>query len=202
MKLTIRVIRLIRALLGALRIVKRDLCFIDSNTEGFLSTLKNKIFIVITRSRTPNFIQGGIEGATNFPWHHAAFGYTAILENIRVIEAEANGIENNYFDKYLNDDTQMSVFCIELSDFDKIEVMKRAFNSVGHKYDYDGFIRFIIPDWPGILNGDDPKAEFCSALVVSIFKNILKLPPKPSPGKLYELLARNIKLREIKYNWK
>ena len=201
----IDLVAIIKSILGFLHIIKHDLTLDKEYPDKLKEELKNQdedISIATTRHIEVTAIDGSIQGEGDGPWSHSIVIIRKEDKSLKVVEAETDGIQENDLAKYLDGNHQMEIFPIKLTDANRKIIEFVAKTYVGHKYDYDGIVKYLIPDWPrGVISGD-PKAEFCSALVVEVFKGLIKFPYHPNPCQIATTLQGKVSQRIIKFGWK
>lgn len=178
--------RLIRAILGGLGIIRKDIKVVikenpEADIAAFLETIEAGA-VVVTRSTEPNFVQGGISGATDSAWQHCLIyvGMTAgkTIRKVRpglmgnpkipkdakhheIIEAQGEGVIVSTLNT--NKTTQMEAYMRPLDLNQLIVVLERAYKIVGKPYDFAEFLGHIAPD--GLI--PNPADLFvCSSAVV------------------------------------
>lgn len=178
--------RIIRAILGGLGIIRKDIKIIvretpEKDIAAFLKTIEAGA-VIITRSTEPNFVQGGISAATDSAWQHALIyvGKTAgamirktrprLMGNPKIpkdaryheiIEAQGEGVIVSTLNP--GPKTQMEAYMRPLDLNQLITVLERAYSIVGRPYDFAEFLGHIAPD--GLI--PNPTDLFvCSSAVV------------------------------------
>jgi hypothetical protein len=206
---------LIRAILGGLGIIKKNAAFTTANNAEFLQSLE-PCTVILTANIKPNFIQGGIQGATNSLWQHALIYvgksagqktrilYPELLNNKKIpaesqyheiIEAQAAGIKISTLN--LSDDIQIVGYMKIINEADKLTILKRAYDSVGKMYDFLETLGHVIP------MSDSKKSFNCSGAVQHYWNPITKISDKnkPSPADLNTYLRNKITWNQTKYNF-
>lgn len=178
--------RLIRAILGGLGIIRKDIKIVvkenpEQDIANFLKSLEAGA-VVITRSTEPNFVQGGIQSVTDSAWQHTLIyiGKTA-GEMIRkaqpwlqnnpkipreaqyheIIEAQGEGVIVSTLNPGVK--TQMEAYMRPLNLNQLMSILGRAYGTVGLPYDFLEFIGHLVPD--GVM--PNPADLFvCSSTVV------------------------------------
>jgi hypothetical protein len=220
--------KLINALLGAFGIIKRYKSFTTKNNNEFMKSLSAGE-IILTWSINANFVQGGIQGATNSIIQHALLyvGKTAgniirqiypdlVLKNLKIpkeaqtheiIEAEGEGVIVSTLDKNLGDNTQMVAYSRSLSTIELLKVLARIYSCVGRPYDVSEFIGDVLPE--GLQDTvPNPDTLFvCSSLVAHAYEPIehIVLPKcdirRATPRDLNDYLEPNLDWHQSRYNW-
>jgi hypothetical protein len=214
----------IRALLGAFGIIRKTKKFTTENNVAFMRSLAAGA-VICTGARDPNFIQGGIQGATNSFWQHTLIyiGKTAgtmlrqlnpaILANPKVpreaveheiIEAQGEGIMVSVLDKNLGDNQQMVCYVRPLTTVELVKILTRAYLDVGKPYDFLEFIGDAFPDLP-IPNPED--LNCCASEVVKCYLPVETIckkevdPRRAAPADVNNYLEPNLKWQQTRYNW-
>jgi hypothetical protein len=219
--------KLIKALLGAFGIIRRYKTFKTDNNDEFMKSLSAGE-IVLTWSINANFVQGGIQGATNSIIQHALLyvGYTAanmirkmhpaLLLNPKIpkeaqtheiIEAEGEGVIISTLDKNLGNNTQMVSYSRSLSTIELLKVLFRIYNCVGRPYDVMEFIGDVLPE--GLQDTvNNPDSLFvCSSLVAHAYEPIEHIVKdkcdirRATPRDLNDYLEPNLEWHQSRYNW-
>lgn len=197
---------LIRGLLGAFGIIKKDLAFKKTEVEDFVKSLLPGT-IILTRKRNPNFVQGGIQGASNSAWQHALvyFGKSAGKQGLlhEIVEAQGEGVIVAQLDKNFGDDNQMVAFTFNLDPREFSILKERVYGQVGKPYDYAEFLQHILPFFP------NPEGlTVCSSLCTFGMKGMRRLVPKnvkeenASPGDIFNGCHPQVTAcAETRYNW-
>jgi hypothetical protein len=218
--------KLINALLGAFGIVKRTKTFTTENNDEFLKSLKSTQ-IVLTGAYDPNFIQGGIQGATNSFWQHAIIyvGITAanmirkmypeLLSNPKIpkeaitheiIEASMDGIVVSSLDKYCTDKSQMCGYSREISTVELIKILHRAYSRVGLPYDVGEFAGDALPNGMQDFIPNNKNLFCCASLAAYSWEPVERICKKEVditrvvPGELNDYLEPNKNWSQTKYN--
>jgi len=213
---------LIRGLLGAFGIIKKTRKFSTEHNAEFLQSLAAGT-VVLTWSRNPDFLQGGIQGATNSIIQHALLyvgrsaaekfrrDHPEICESRRkipagavyheIVEAQGEGVIVSNLDKNLGDNTQMVAYSRQLTEEELDQILMRVYSCVGTPYDVAEFIGHILPV-------GNPKNLFvCSSLVAHGYQPIEVIVKsgvdyrKATPRDLNDYLAPNLSWQQTRYNW-
>lgn len=187
----------IRAILGAIGIVKKEVKFKKTDQEEFLKSLLPGT-IILTRKINNDWIGNGIQGASNSAWQHTLgyFGKSAGQKGLlhEIVEANPGGVEIQQLDKYLNDNTQMIAFTFDLDPREFSIVKERVYSMVGKGYDYAEFLKHIIPVIP---NPEDKVV--CSTLYTFGYNGIRNIvlksvdPKFATPGDIFSGCYRHVK---------
>lgn len=180
--------------------------YVNSDEKKILEDIpEGEIFIGLTSDRTPSFLQGGIQGATNSFWQHAFVGKKNDKNEVEIIESLLQ-VEKNELEKYLNDDTQMILFFLPITKNESTMIWKKAETQIGKPYDVAEFLGHLLPD--DIANTiNSPNFFVCSTLCVFAtfgFYEIIRRninPQKAAPGDIYNGLYPQKKVKTIKYNF-
>lgn len=167
----------------------------------------DKVYLMIgcVGMRQANFLSGGIQGDEHSFYSHIVtmimgkmaeymrVKYPFLLNNKRVppqaqageiIESEADGVDVNSFDKYMNDDYQLHIFGREFSHAEAEAILLRAYATVGEPYDYLAIAKHVFGFIP-----DDFKLKVCSSATVYYFE-IVERPALPSAKSGFETPAQ------------
>ena len=185
--------KLIKALLGAAGIIRKDLKFDSAHNAEFLKSLEPGTIILIHKmipkkttwnSFWNNFLSGGITGATNSAYNHSLLyvGKTAgamirqkipeLLNNRKIpadsqyneiVEAQGGGVQVDNLQKNLGDDIQMVAYYRPISQSELITILQRIYSNVGKNYGFLDFLSELFPD-PSAVNLGDDNGFICSAL--------------------------------------
>jgi hypothetical protein len=215
---------IIRALLGGLGVIKKTKKFTTKNNYEFLRKL-SPASIVLTAARDPNFIQGGIQGATNSFWQHALLyvGKTAgtivrqmypkLLLNREIsleakeheiIEAQGEGIIISKLDKDLGDNTQMVAYIRPITTIELMKILFRMYSNIGKPYD---FLEFIGDAFPGIPISNPDDLFVCSSAVADAWLPVERIAKtsvdvrRTTPADLNNYLSSKLKWNQTRYNW-
>lgn len=219
----------IRALLGAFGIIKKTKTYTTEHNAEFMKSL-DTCAVICTSLRDANFIQGGIQGATNSFWGHTLLyiGKTAgdmirgmfpeLKDNPLIgkeakihetIEALAEGIRVSTLDKNLGDNVQMVAYIRPLSTVEVVKILRGAYGDVGKPYDYTEFVGDAFPSLP-IPNPQD--LNCCASGVTKWWSPIERIVKEKSEGKkidasratpaqVNECLQAKLNWKQTKYNW-
>jgi len=214
----------IRALLGAFGIIKKTKKYTTVNNEEFKKSLAS-CAVVCMSLREANFIQGGIQGATNSFWGHTLLyvGKTAgemirrmfpeLTKNPLIgkeakmhetVEALAEGIRVSTLDKNLGDNVQMVGYIRPITADELVKILLRAYRDVGKPYDYSEFIGDAFPSLP-IPNPTD--LNCCASGVTKWWMAVDRIVgPKvderrATPADVNNFLNSNLKWQQTRYNW-
>lgn len=214
----------IRALLGAFGIIKKTKKFTTENNLEFMRSLDAGA-VICTGAINANFVQGGIQGATNSFWQHTLIyiGKTAgtivrqmvpaILANPKVpkeaqeheiIEAQGEGIIISQLDKDLGDNTQMVAYYRPLTILELAKILAQAYADVGKPYDYAEFLGDAFPDLP-IPNPTE--LNCCASEVVKCYLPVELIVDgkidhrRATPADVNNCLAKRFRWKQTKYNW-
>lgn len=214
----------IRALLGAFGIIKKTKKFTTEHNEEFMQALV-PCAVICTSLREANFIQGGIQGATNSFWGHTLIyvGKTAgnmvrqlvpalklnplipdEAQTHETIEALAEGIRVSTLDKNLGDNVQMVGYIRPISTVELIKILTNAYSDVGKPYDYSEFIGDAFPSLP-IPNPED--LNCCASGVTKWWSSVDRIVGKKvderraTPADVNNFLHSNLKWEQTRYNW-
>jgi len=214
----------IRALLGAFGIIKKTKKFTTEHNDEFMQALA-PCAVICTSLREANFIQGGIQGATNSFWGHTLLyvGKTAgemirgmfpeLTKNPLIgkeakthetIEALAEGIRVSTLDKNLGDNVQMVGYICPITADEMVKILLRAYRDVGKPYDYSEFIGDAFPTLP-IPNPEN--LNCCASGVTKWWLAVKRIVSKKvderkaTPADVNNFLHSNLKWEQTRYNW-
>jgi len=219
----------IRALLGAFGLIKKTKKYTTEHNAEFMQSLAT-CAVICTSLREANFVQGGIQGATNSFWGHTLLyiGKTAgemirrmfpeLLNNPKIpkeaqvhetIEALAEGISVSTLDKNLGDNVQMVAYIRPITADEMVKILLRAYKDVGKPYDYSEFIGDAFPSLP-IPNPED--LNCCASGVTKWWLAVERIVKEKSEGKkiderratpaqVNECLQAKLNWHQTKYNW-
>lgn len=219
--------KLIRALLGAFGIIKRTKKFTTANNAAFMRSLEAGA-VIITAAREANFVQGGIQGATDSFWQHAliyvgktagalvrqTFPYLLLNPKIpkeaqinEIIEAQGEGVIVSTLDKNFGDSQQMIAYARPISTIELLKILHRAYAAVGRPYDFGEFVGDVLPDGMEDMVPNNADLFVCSTLAIHAWLPIeiivkSKVDPKRgTPKDINEYLEPDLKWGQTRYNW-
>ncbi len=219
--------KLIRGLLGAFGLIKKTKKFTTENNAAFMRNLEAGQ-AVLTGAIDANFLQGGIQGATDSFWQHGLLyvGKTAatmvrqmypeLLKNPKIpaeaqeheiIEAIAEGITVGQLDKNLGDTQQMVGYARPISTVELMKILYRAYRCVGRPYDILEFAGDAMPDGMQDVIPNDPNLFVCSSFLVNAWIPVELLVKKgvdakrATPKDVNEYLEPNLRWAQTRYNW-
>ena len=219
---------IIRALLGAIGIIKKTKKFTTENNDAFMKSLRPCSVICLGKIKQ-TFVDGGIKAATNSFYSHTLLyvGKTAgemirrlypeLLANDKIpaeakihetVEALAKGISVSTLDKDFSDN-QMVAYIRPITVDEMIKILLRAYSDVGKPYDYTEFVGDAFPSLP-IPNPQD--LNCCASGVTKWWmpvERIVKIKSegkkidasRATPAQVNEYLESNLKWEQTKYNW-
>ena len=195
---------LLRGLWYGLGLGKKTKKFVDTDEEKFLKEIPDgQIFVFLTADRTPDFLQGGIQGASKSFWQHAGIGIKR-GNDVEIIESLTT-ITKDKIQKYLHNDNQMILFFSPISKTDSIAAWNRACTKEGQIYDYIELVGHLLPDdvFKVINNPELYTCGVYSAWTLRPWYRIVKQkidPDRCTPGDIYNCLYPKKEVAIIKYN--
>jgi hypothetical protein len=217
--------KLINALLGAFGVIKREKKFDTSHNEQFVQEIPAGA-VILTGARHPNFIQGGIQGATDSYWQHAELyvGQTVgqmvrsmfpdLIKNLaipleaqqhEIVTAQGEGIKVSTLN--LSDKDAMTAFYRPLSTIELMKILHRIYSNVGKPYDVLEFVGDALPDAMSDIVPNKKDYFCCASLVADAYLPVEKIVrPKvditrATPKNLYDYLFPLLFWKMLKYNW-
>jgi hypothetical protein len=215
---------IIKALLGAFGIIKKTKKYTTENNAEFMRSIDAGA-VILTAAINPNFIQGGIQGATDSIWQHALLyvGKTAgnmmrqlvpvltqnplipkeALEH-EIIEAQGEGVRVGQLDKNLGDDQQMVCYVRPLTTIELIKILTRMYSLVGRPYDD---LEFIGDAFPGLPIPNPSDLFCCASADVYAYLPVETLVKKgidvarANPRDINDYLEPNLNWKQTRYNW-
>jgi hypothetical protein len=215
--------KLIRGLLSAFGIIKKTKKFTTANNTAFMQSLAAGT-VILTAARDPNFLQKGIQGATDSLWQHALLyvGKTAgskirqkfpyLLANPKlskdsqyheIVEAQGEGVIVATLENNLGDNQFMVAYTRQLTEDQLETILHRIYSNIGKPYDILEFIGDAFPD--GLIQ--NPGNLFvCSSLVANAYLPIERIAKKEvdvrkaTPKDLNDYLEPNLAWNKTSYN--
>lgn len=164
--------RLIKALLGAFGLVHYQKPYKESATydkfvESCQACIRPNEYVVsfiLTCDITPEFMSGGISGATESGWQHALtclWDCGRYKRKDEIVESQAV-VEVNELAKYNRSDIQMAAFSVSLNWDEFRKLRDRLYSQLGKPYDIAEFLGYIRGIFKVIPNPKD--LHVCSTL--------------------------------------
>ncbi len=191
--------------------------YYDTDEEKFLKEIPTgQAFVFLTSMRKldpfkggfnlPDFMRGGIQGASESYWIHAGIGFKEDFGEVRIIES-LDKITLRTINAYFEPVNQLKLFFPPISKLQSLNVWKKALTVEGNNYDYgEIFDHISVTGRLFNFRWGSQKLFVCGSFARWAFDPIYKImkPKIPAqrgkPSDINACLQKDLKTEILVYN--